>query len=203
MAHTFQGSQLGRRGWTLQERLISRRTLYFGDIVYYECCKETISESGRSKNNSVQYSNIQKLLPSEFKQIGTLDTTFQGSEMVWWSKRVETYTLGKLTIKNDRLIALTGIIDSIEKRTRFKNIAGFWEPLTGQSLIWTAMEQGFTNNRSLLYPGIQSICRIETTRSAKSTAERSGLGVDLLIRGPFFRISSIEPSFPEQILKYL
>jgi len=50
------------------------------------------------------------------------------------------YTSGTLTVATDRLMAISGIIDTVQRRIGWTNLAGLWEPSLWKQLLW---EKGF------------------------------------------------------------
>ncbi|KAH0541569.1 hypothetical protein FGG08_003981 [Glutinoglossum americanum] len=124
----FEQSALHKRGWVMQERLLSPRTLNFGTSFAWECREKLFDEFS---------TGIQAGTPSmkgEFMTIDPLDVDFYH----FWHEMLYQYSKAGLSVGSDRLIALTGVIQAIERRTGWKNIAGLWEPAMVQQLLWQA-----------------------------------------------------------------
>ncbi|KAF7923735.1 uncharacterized protein EAE98_007553 [Botrytis deweyae] len=100
---------LESRGWTLQERLLSPRTVHFTrEEVFWECHTKFVSESSPSHSNPWERRKKEPL------SIGI------------WSKIVMNYSSRHLTYEADRLIALAGIAAKIQQQTKDEYVAGMW-----------------------------------------------------------------------------
>lgn len=100
------------RAWTLQERLMSRRIVYFGDRrLFFECQQpsttaedgELIDRSGREDTSS-----------GEANTASRLDKT--AADLTQWYRIVERYTECHLTDSNDKLKAIQGLAHQLRDR---------------------------------------------------------------------------------------
>ncbi|KAK0743859.1 heterokaryon incompatibility protein-domain-containing protein, partial [Schizothecium vesticola] len=92
-------SPLSRRGWVLQERLLSRRTLHFAATqVYWEC-----QETGTNRSYGRDY-NLQET----------------------WRAIVTFYSTCSLTYLSDKLPALEGVVTKLKARTSLEYHLGHW-----------------------------------------------------------------------------
>ncbi|KAF7871779.1 hypothetical protein EAF04_003886 [Stromatinia cepivora] len=100
---------LETRGWTLQERLLSPRTVHFTrDEVVWECRTKLVSETSPFK--SPHYLRLRKkLLPIQN-----------------WDQIISQYSGRNLTYEKDRLVALAGIAEAIWNQTKSEYCAGIW-----------------------------------------------------------------------------
>ncbi|KAF7920981.1 hypothetical protein EAE99_007833 [Botrytis elliptica] len=106
---------LETRGWTLQERLLSPRTVHFTrEEVFWECHTKFVSESSPFDFGGM-----------ESRQKETLSIGM-------WNKIVMDYSGRHLTYEADRLIALAGIAAKIQQKTKDEYVAGMW----CNNLIW-------------------------------------------------------------------
>jgi hypothetical protein len=53
-----------------------------------------------------------------------------------WSTVAQIYLGASLTVKSDRLFAIYGVIQSIQRRTGWTNVEGLWEPFLWMELLW-------------------------------------------------------------------
>ncbi|KAK0108153.1 hypothetical protein ONS95_002975 [Cadophora gregata] len=144
------------RGWTLQEDLLSARTIYFAaDQLLWQCQTETKSEGERSAPNNQDGRGYywgaplkqSFLLPPD--QAARLETenlplaanlgyTPSRKALDHWYLIVNEYVERSLSVEQDRLPALFGIAQQIEKRTGYHYIAGLWKEYIHVGLLWTS-----------------------------------------------------------------
>jgi len=125
-------SNLNRRGWVAQERLLSRRILHFSEEgVFWECQG---SESDDPDNDSDTNEEISREL-----EIGDDFDQHHASFMVLgrWLAFIELYSLSEFTLQTDRLIALSSIARCVPTR-RFGQAyyAGIWGSHLSRCLSW-------------------------------------------------------------------
>jgi len=120
-------SNLNRRGWVAQERLLSRRILYFTEEgVFWECQagELDIDEDKRFAQGSKLGQNIGPL---------------NASLMIFadWLIFIELYSMSKFTLPTDRLIALSSIARCVPfERFGHEYYAGIWGSHLLRSLSW-------------------------------------------------------------------
>lgn len=134
---------LSVRGWTLQERLLSRRIIHFGrDQLHWECQKTIRSEnfdatSSRFFGNRI-YHGLTELLHQKNPHSGGTTPYF-----LWYYIIVPEYTKRCLTYQKDILVAIIGIAKFFGARLQDKYIWGLWEKDLPRGLLWnTAREYG-------------------------------------------------------------
>lgn len=154
---TREGARLPSRGWFVQERLLSHRTLYLGATeLYWECATETRCESV-PKFNGDRAVYDHSWLYGEKVRFHTLcrlhslnDDVTTVTQHPWdrkagnnktdllyhWVEIQRTYSTSYLTYKEDRLIAFSGIIQAIQKGTGWTPVAGTWKELWPLDLLW-------------------------------------------------------------------
>lgn len=155
---------LHKRAWVLQERVMSPRTIHFGEQLFWECREHKACESYptgipeefcndrtkawrqsefllnpesklRPKHSLLTW--IPKLWPcaQKRKTQGPLFTMDQVD--LCWSHLVEQYMECQLTYASDKLVAIQGLANKIRSCTGVRYLAGLWdnEDLV-PSLLW-------------------------------------------------------------------
>lgn len=115
------------RGWVFQERVLSPRTLHFGTSESgWECHSLMSCECSFlcRADNARWWQNLSK----------------KGVRSWEWMKIVDEYTELELTVQEDRLIALAGLVKIREAHGEF--IAGMWIENIENELLWRATDPG-------------------------------------------------------------
>ncbi|KAE9366318.1 HET-domain-containing protein, partial [Stipitochalara longipes BDJ] len=137
----FEKGPLHQRGWVMQERALSPRTLNFGATVVWECSKGVKYEHGTgfeletSFTDSPDNSTIKSKLHEPLK----VEVTPDQSRFLlnfWKEKILKPYTMTILTVKEDRLAAISGVIDLIGKSSGWESVYGLWKPFLAEELLW-------------------------------------------------------------------
>ena len=117
---------LYKRGWALQERILSRRLLIFcRDGVYWEC----------------QSSAQSKFFPQlASRGGGRLRETCSDRE---WGEILEDYTSRLLTLESDKLPALSGVAMVYHRSTKQDYLAGLWKQSLLTDLLWRRQQNPF------------------------------------------------------------
>ena len=114
------------RGWTVQERILSPRTVYFSrSEAFWECAEKNASET----------------LPDGFPDflLGVLGY-LKPTQKLSWSDVVRIYSTTNLTNPRDKLIALSGVARHIQKSTKDHYLAGLWLQDLIHTLGWSTTE---------------------------------------------------------------
>ena len=134
---------LNHRGWVLQERILSPRTVYFCSTqVYWECrqlrCSETFSEGITADFRDKTLERLaKKVIPGRDLR----DYGGQVDDLVrnCWSDILARYTASSLTFNSDKLIALSGLAREVRKigirQTNY--VAGMWRDHLPLELLWS------------------------------------------------------------------
>jgi hypothetical protein len=144
---------LSTRGWVLQERILSPRTIHYGlDQMYWECTVCLLAEDG-SRSGASDY-NMAKLiegqrLPFEKHGLGSITTGISCIEGYpplpghpigrWeggWLGVVEDFTKRHLTKSEDKLPALSGLANHLATITGDVYYAGLWRAHILEDLHW-------------------------------------------------------------------
>lgn len=150
--YEHERSLLGSRGWVVQERMLSPRTLHYGPhSISWECRLGDAGEDHPYFSSSSYYETIRP--KQELVKIGN-SFTYMGwdtkvknmSDDVLrlyskWITIVHFYTGCSLTHSEDTLVAINGIVGIISQITRLSNIAGLWRESIILELMWIAEDQ--------------------------------------------------------------
>jgi hypothetical protein len=141
---------LSQRGWTFQERVLSKRTVHFGDQLYWECASLRACEyfpltldhpnHPEFRDDFVQRLKLEIQRPREQEHNQVHNQSLHNL----WCSIIRAYSKTQLTKSSDRLIALRGIANSLLMRYNLLNsdyVAGIWKPCLPEQLLW-AREDG-------------------------------------------------------------
>lgn len=116
---------LNRRGWVLQERLLSRRVMHFTRSgVYWECTSSIANDiyplhlPGDSTfhiNDSTEFRHY--ILQDSSRSQGGLKEECIAKLYEGWTKVVYKYSQCLLSVESDRLVAIAGIVRELERIT--------------------------------------------------------------------------------------
>jgi hypothetical protein len=141
---------LHQRGWVAQERILPSRTLNFGPYLIWQCQEKTIDEYNVIAGSRYKGGFGMTGQFYDFVKSGGIHSmsSIERDEAIlsMWNELVGLYSQGTLTVKTDRLVAISGIIDAIQRRTGWTNLAGLWEPFLWRQLLW---EKSFGPSREL------------------------------------------------------
>lgn len=141
-------SPLGIRGWVMQERLLSPRTIHFATgQIFWECHCQTDSEIFPTQfSKDIRESDINshphpsRLVKFSTNTASTGDLAVAGSLYRTWEKVVQAYTSCKLTLPSDKLPALSGLASRMARHWRIDEtenyLAGLWRDDLQRGLMW-------------------------------------------------------------------
>jgi hypothetical protein len=137
----FLTSLLMKRGWTLQEAILSPRILYYGERqIYWKCPQGFQSADGVPPGNLMpedwSYSEITKFLHSS--SMNELSARKPDLNLILdnYYKVVQDYSSRKLSFQSDKLPAFSGIPALIHPVLGGKYLAGIWSGDFRQGLLW-------------------------------------------------------------------
>lgn len=152
----LQASTWNTRGWTLQERLLSRRCIYFpADAFYFECNRGTLAEAGLNEayesyafgklhdDRDIQQKPKQD---SPISDLAYMNDLSPGQRLwkVWtvYQELVQMYTKRQFTFKGDILDGFAGIfavLDELHLQEPSDSItvSGVPEAFFIHALLWT------------------------------------------------------------------
>lgn len=140
---------LSSRAWTLQEQILSPRTIFWGDdTIKWECvetfCDELVGDGdliGISKGHSPDLT-LRELLsprfcsqPNESKR-GVSGQTGEYNIISNWNRLINDYRRRDLTHANDRIMAFAGIAQAFQAEHGLVYLAGMWKEHLPRSLLW-------------------------------------------------------------------
>lgn len=120
---------LYQRGWILQERLLTTRSILFTrDNIYFQCTHGTTRDVF-PKNNIFEYGfKLSNIGPKSF----TYENCFQK-----WRGIVTAYGYTTLSEQRDTLIAVSGLAEKIKQLHPSRYLHGLWEADLVKGLSWT------------------------------------------------------------------
>ena len=159
----MKAEPLSTRGWTLQELLLSPRTLSYGSQqMTWECLQKTIGEDGRPPPPSDGHKDklfIQNLLRDrigrwERSKLGLANWSLKNMPGDWslvpeswekhrdilysrWNAVLRDFTGRSLTMKKDELPALSGLAAAFNNHLHDQYCAGLWKGDLLRGLLWT------------------------------------------------------------------
>ena len=132
-------SPWSNRGWTLQERILSPRVLYYSSTrMAWECRgnRTTLDIVSRIRESFKTLSVNQTLIASR-KRCWEMPLTKLSQECNdLWRIVVKEYTKRHLTFSDDKLPALAGVAAEIASLSGQKYLAGLWNDDLIHSLLW-------------------------------------------------------------------
>ncbi|KAF2731453.1 hypothetical protein EJ04DRAFT_610511, partial [Polyplosphaeria fusca] len=131
-----------RRGWVLQERLMSRRSIYFGAKLVWECCEtlgcETFPEGppvtlSRCVIQCVDGDHLERFIGNCGPCITSHFTLhLQGK----WLIIVSTFSHCGLTYVEDTFPAISGLAQSFQESMQDNYLACIWQKDLISGLLW-------------------------------------------------------------------
>ena len=129
---------LNRRGWVIQERLLSPRTLSFNNQLFWECLELKACEAfpqGLGEHEDFEPEDVDDDSELCSKSWRT-DMIKANHKYAFWGKIVEQLTASGLTDDADKLIAISGIAKRMQSLLGDIYVAGLWECNLTFDLLW-------------------------------------------------------------------
>ncbi|KAF1844442.1 HET-domain-containing protein [Cucurbitaria berberidis CBS 394.84] len=131
--HLTKQTILSSRGWVLQEQLLSHRMIScMGDELHWECSEAYETEAGvHFSDHTSDMRGVPRMYqcPANLQQDGM------------WRSWMVNFSERKFTFWNDRLPALSGIVENYQEITGDISILGLWRRSIIQDLLWIRMGQ--------------------------------------------------------------
>ena len=135
----LKNSKWDTRGWTFQEKVLSRRCLFFmEEQVYWECqraswCEETCLETGPEYRFSLEVPNLRFFSDRDFP----VGKKMAGEDVIWvFSSLIEEYTSRTLTCGQDTYKAFSGLVRILEDLTGATIFQGLHVSEFNRCLCW-------------------------------------------------------------------
>ncbi|OCK74277.1 HET-domain-containing protein [Lepidopterella palustris CBS 459.81] len=156
----IQEPPLYGRSWVLQEQILSPRMLiYEKDMVRWECLSMHGSESSpegglsryigfmKSVRSGIQPDRKDFFVHPEYEE-GDV-SLYQHQD---WCYAVMDFTHRGMTQAKDRLIAIAGIAEAVQRRTKNAYLAGLWRDQLALGLLWNVpFEREYTATTTNAY----------------------------------------------------
>lgn len=152
---TVGSEPLQKRGWTLQERLLSRRILYCSRYEYYWLCREQRLRACGGSDGWFEFFGAPQLLSNSAKS--------QRDALTQWYRLLKDYSSRQLTLKKDKRVAISGLADIFKRWIGPRYLHGLWERDLACGLAW----RSFTSWRPK-FSGSESGREVKTSESEKS-----------------------------------
>lgn len=120
---------LSTRGWVLQEEILSHRIIHCSKSeIYWQCKCSYRTQSG------------QNLDPLEvFREPGDFHDNPARREERMWYEWIEDYSSRNFTFPNDKIPAMSGIVNHYHKLTGQTPILGLWKETFAEGLLWVRL----------------------------------------------------------------
>lgn len=138
---TLLSAPLSKRGWVLQEMVLSKRVVHFArDQLFWRCRTSMKSEDGFIDQNQ-----------SDRSTFWNLDSV-ESARRSWWS-RAEDYSSRQLTKEKDKYPALAGLTTAFRDKTKLTPKAGLWEEEIHFGLLWCSLKANFDGSGAFASTG--------------------------------------------------
>jgi hypothetical protein len=122
---------LATRGWVIQERYLSPRTLHFTPKeIFWECHEKVASETFPERVPPWGFCGTEKRLSLPKRPI---------TNAVWFNL-IEEYSRCELTFARDKLVAISGLARIFQAEIKDDYLAGLWKKDLKSQLLWYAVE---------------------------------------------------------------
>ncbi|KAI9147177.1 hypothetical protein HJFPF1_13210 [Paramyrothecium foliicola] len=129
--------KLSRRAWTVQERCLSSRTVYFSDQqIFYRCAKMDVCESFPVGVTPDQI---------EDSSVRSIHKNYEPRRL--WSVIAAAYSKTALTKDTDKLVALAGVAEKLSLMLNDEYLVGLWRSNLVHELLWQGSGVGGIRSR--------------------------------------------------------
>ncbi|KAK5449765.1 hypothetical protein LTS15_008336 [Exophiala xenobiotica] len=160
--------QLHTRGWVVQERALSPRTLHFSSIdIFWECCSQDSMETEHSVHRDLADYFAHGKVKSDISQ--TLRSSNGGPPWhdQWWHL-VDYYTGCDLSYSTDRWPAISGLATMFLSVSETPLMCGLWRARIMTEMLWQTSNPWDTEaSRHHVNPGLPSWSWLSNNHSVR------------------------------------
>jgi hypothetical protein len=142
---------LSQRGWVVQERLLSPRTIHFATPVFWECRELIACETYPNGLDWRRMAGTHKIWSTMRIKQENLDK---------WNIVVRNFSMCALTRSEDKLVAISGVVKALQPVFQDEYLAGLWRKQLLPGLLWRVEKDGTGKDvdavRALPYRGRSS-----------------------------------------------
>lgn len=143
---------VNKRGWVLQERLLSPRTLYFTDTqLFWECSRAHLCEMYPNNKESRMTLREEYLVDTydwaplcknnaRSTQNGQFGVDEFHKHHYRWFELVQSYSACTLTVPTDKLVAISALARRLQTYIQDDYVAGMWRKSLEADLLWRVRE---------------------------------------------------------------
>jgi hypothetical protein len=128
---------LNKRGWVAQERYLAKRQLSFAQTQVYWECQELIASEQYPQGIPEHLRDFSPYNQATPTGKPTLDLTTEEDLRDAWAALVDFYSDCKFTKWSDRMIALAGLAEEMQRKTGDVYLAGLWKKDIHRQLCWS------------------------------------------------------------------
>jgi hypothetical protein len=137
--HTVSESRWHDRAWIYQERILSRRIIYYTKRkIFWECQKISDDEENRPDTTP----SLRSYLSTGSDQLNSMVLPVTPWDWVDslhnWRYQVAEYSASQVTKERDKLLAFQGVCDRMARRLKCKFLAGVLLDGSLADLLWSA-----------------------------------------------------------------
>ena len=140
LASIFANSKYEQRAWTFQERMLSRRCLYFTKEQLYFHCQSALWSEDRYENFR-QSPDSSGIYPSLTWSPSTGAHTSPEDKFEMYIKLTQQYTRRQLSFASDRLNAFCGISNTLAGYWGWDMVCGMPALVLDRALLWVSSKQ--------------------------------------------------------------
>ncbi|EMT71218.1 hypothetical protein FOC4_g10009716 [Fusarium odoratissimum] len=137
----LESAPLNTRGWVMQERALSRRTLHFTKTqVYWEC------GNGLHCERLFKLSNPQSALFADSDFPKAILKYYKGGRITLFQNLYEKYSRLNFSYTSDRPVAILGLEKHLSSVLQTRGGFGVFEQYLARSLLWSRPENIYLNS---------------------------------------------------------